>query len=153
MSDQPVIEILRQLRVQPSLRWVLLPQDTFSSGSVFFQKHQFYWDAIGRRDEGNRLVDANQVIMHNNYVIGYTNKIYRLKEMKMYPLDVNGEYSSETARYLVLDSVSCGGGCSVLFRSIEEKGARARCQNSKPDELLAGAPQISLRVEAPPEMV
>lgn len=58
-------------------------------------------------------VDANQVIMHNNYVIGYTNKIYRLKEMKMYPLDVNGEYSSNTARYLVLDSVSCGVACSV----------------------------------------
>ena len=46
-------------------------------------------------------------MMHNNYVIGYVNKIYRLKEMKMYPLDIGGEYSSPNARYLVLDSVSC----------------------------------------------
>lgn len=48
MSDQPVMEILRQLHAQPSLRWTLLPQNTFSSGSVFFKSHQFYWDAIGR---------------------------------------------------------------------------------------------------------
>ena len=42
-------------------------------------------------------------MMHDNYIVGITNKIYRLKEMKMYTLDVNGEYSNPLARYLTIE--------------------------------------------------
>lgn len=41
---------------------------------------------------------------HNNYVVGYENKIYRLKETGLYNLDLDEEYSSLTAKYLVLES-------------------------------------------------
>lgn len=41
---------------------------------------------------------------HNNYVVGYENKIYRLKETGLYSLDIDGEYSSLTAKYLVLET-------------------------------------------------
>ena len=62
-------------------------------------------------------------MMHNNYVIGYVNKIYRLKEMKMYPLDIGGEYSSPSARYLVLDSVSCSLSLDFLLSDFTKRKA------------------------------
>lgn len=95
ISDQPaILHILRQ-NLQPSLRVKLLPEDTYSSGKVFFTSHQFRWDAIADK----------QTIIHNNYVLGYSNKLYRLKEMGLYNLDVNGEYSSNTTRFVMLDEL------------------------------------------------
>ena len=49
---------------------------------------------------------------HNNYVVGYQNKIYRLKETGLYQFDIDGEYSSLTAKYLVLDHY---GGLLLIF--------------------------------------
>ena len=95
ISDQPSILYLLQHNKQPSLRVKLLPESTYSSGNVFFHTHQFLWDRIAE----------NQTIIHNNYVVGYENKIYRLKEMGLYPLDIDGEYSSNTTRYLFIDEV------------------------------------------------
>ena len=70
-----------------------LPDSQFSSGAVFFKEHSYYWDTI----------NDTQIMMHDNYIVGITNKIYRLKEMKMYTLDVNGEYSNPLARYLTIE--------------------------------------------------
>lgn len=95
LSDQPSILYLLRKNMQPSLRVQLLPETTFSSGNVFFSSHQFAWDPIS----------DNQTIIHNNYVLGYTNKIYRLKEMGLYSLDIDGEYSNENASFLVIDEV------------------------------------------------
>lgn len=49
---------------------------------------------------------------HNNYVVGYENKIYRLKETGLYNLDLDEEYSSLTAKYLVLETY---GGMMSLY--------------------------------------
>ena len=86
------------MNTQPSLRWTLLPAESFSSGRVFFGEHQFYWDKV----------ESSQVIMHNNFVKGYGNKLYRLKEMQLYPLDADGEYSNPDAKYLMLGRVGEG---------------------------------------------
>lgn len=40
---------------------------------------------------------------HNNFVMHFENKMYRLRETGLYPFDFNGEYSSLTAKYLVLE--------------------------------------------------
>ena len=89
--DQEAIQFA--MRFQPSYRLKLLPESSFSNGRVFFAHHQFYWDAI-RKDE---------VMMHNNFIIGSENKIYRLREMKLYNEDTDEYYSSPTRKYLMAD--------------------------------------------------
>ena len=97
------------MNTQPSLRWTLLPAESFSSGRVFFGQHQFYWDRV----------KSSQVIMHNNFVKGYGNKLYRLKEMKLYPLDADGEYSNPDAKYIMLKHVGEGKERRALTTLIE----------------------------------
>ena len=76
-----------------SIRLLYLPTDQFSSGARFFRKHSYYWDSI----------NDTQIMMHDNYVVGMKNKLFRLKEMKMYKLDINGEYSNPDAQYLTIE--------------------------------------------------
>ena len=40
---------------------------------------------------------------HNNFIIGYDNKIYRLKETGLYNLNLNNEYSDLNAKYLAFE--------------------------------------------------
>ena len=49
---------------------------------------------------------------HVNYVVGINNKNYKLKEMKMYKLDVNGEYSNPEAKYLTIEK---WGICIIII--------------------------------------
>ena len=70
-----------------------LPTDSFSSGEVFWRKHSFYWDPI----------DSKQIMIHNNYVRYREIKDYRFKEMHLYALDVNKEYSDPNGRYLTIE--------------------------------------------------
>lgn len=46
---------------------------------------------------------------HNNFVVGRSNKIYRLKETGLYNMDIDEEYSSLTAKYLVLENYGSSG--------------------------------------------
>lgn len=78
----------------PSLRVHLLPENQFSNGRVFFQRHQFYWDPI----------TSDQIMMHNNFIVGSDNKYYRWREMNFYKEDTNEYYSSPTRRYLMVDA-------------------------------------------------
>ena len=88
-----------------SVKLLFLPDHLFSSGAVFFKKHSYYWDKIRE----------TQIMMHDNFVIGIKNKIYRLKELKLYKLDVNKEYSNPDAKYLTIEKWSI---CiiPILFR-------------------------------------
>ena len=70
-----------------------LPTDSFSSGEVFWRKHSFYWDPI----------DSKQIMIHNNYVRYREIKDYRFKEMHLYALDVNKEYSDPNGSYLTIE--------------------------------------------------
>lgn len=76
-----------------SIKLLYLPDDQFSSGAQFFRTHSYYWERVS----------DSQIMMHDNYVVGMKNKIYRLKEMKMYKLDVDGEYSNPDAKYLTIE--------------------------------------------------
>ena len=75
------------------LKYALLPQNRFPSGGVFFDQYQYYWDR--REDE--------LYIFHNNYVIGKRNKELRMREMHLYVVDVDGEYSDPTRKYLTFE--------------------------------------------------
>ena len=79
-----------------SVSLLLLPDHLFSSGAVFFKKHSYYWDKIRE----------TQLMMHDNYIVGSKNKIFRLKEMKLYKLDVDREYSNPDAKYLTIEKWS-----------------------------------------------
>ena len=57
---------------------------------------------------------------HNNYVVGYENKIYRLKETGLYNLDIDGEYSSLTTKYLVVETYD-GLLFLILFNSYRSR--------------------------------
>ena len=90
-DDQKAFNIA--VKNNTSIRILLLPDSQFSSGAVFFRNHSYFWDSVG----------DNQIMMHNNYVVGVINKEYRLKELQMYKLDVNGEYSNPDAKYLSIE--------------------------------------------------
>ena len=85
--------ILTAVRKFPKIRTFLLPIKLFSSGENFFDTHSYYWNPI----------KTTQIMIHNNYVIGTNNKLFRFKELKMYKLDVNGEYSNPNGKYLTIE--------------------------------------------------
>ena len=100
-DDQKAINIA--IENNTSVKILLLPDSQFSSGSVFKRKHSYYWDSI----------NEEQIMWHVNYVVGINNKNYKLKEMKMYKLDVNGEYSNPDAKYLTIEQ---WGICISIMR-------------------------------------
>lgn len=85
--------LIRAINAIPNFKLFLLPLHIFSSGGYFFGRHSYYWDPIPR----------HQIMIHNNYVIGTNNKLLRFKEMKMYLLDIDGEYSNPNAKYLTIE--------------------------------------------------
>ena len=85
--------ILTAVNRTPKIKVFLLPPHIFSSGETFFKFHSYYWDPINK----------NQIMIHNNFVIGTNNKLYRFKELQLYKLDVNGEYSDPNGKYLTIE--------------------------------------------------
>ena len=72
----------------------LLPWNIIPSGEYFFESHNYYWDPI----------NSQQLTVHNNFIHGLENKLYRFKEIKMYKLDRNQEYSNPSAKYLTIEN-------------------------------------------------
>lgn len=104
--DQDIIVSL--LPVFP-LKYALLPQDRFPSGGVFFNQYQYYWDR--HEDE--------LYIFHNNYVIGKRNKELRMREMHLYVVDIDGEYSDPTRKYLTFEVADSNDLANTLMRMVE----------------------------------
>ena len=77
-----------------SLRLSLLPEDQFANGKIFFSKYQFYWDTLKRQE----------IMMHNNYIVGSESKLYRLRELLYYNYDTDHYYSSVNRKYLIVDA-------------------------------------------------
>ena len=98
--------ILTAVREFPTIKTFLLPIELFSSGENFFNTHSYYWDPI----------NSTQIMIHNNYVIGTNNKLFRFKELKMYKLDVNGEYSNPNGKYLTIENWSKVYAISLNYR-------------------------------------
>ena len=102
MRDQiAVITALQEL----SMPYLLLPTRFFPSGGDFFNRYQYYWDKTGKCDLSALTVDHEYYIFHNNYVRGRFGKELRFKEMKMYNLNVNGEYSG-MRKYLTVERMN-----------------------------------------------
>lgn len=87
---------------QVPVKSLLLPQDLFPSGEIFFRHFQYAWD-LQRSDESR--ADNGFYMFHNNYVRGSLNKELRLKEMGFFPHDINGVYSDPTARYITFERI------------------------------------------------
>ena len=94
MDDQPALN--RAYKETNEMKLLFLPENVFSSGKVFWGTHSFYWDPI----------DPQQIMIHNNYIRYRELKDYRLKEMHLYALDIDGEYSNPNARYLTIETIS-----------------------------------------------
>lgn len=81
------------IRSIPDFKLLLLPFAIAPSGEVFFQSHSYYWDKISEK----------QLTLHNNFIHGLENKLYRFKEIKMYKLNRNNEYSDPSTKYLTIE--------------------------------------------------
>lgn len=92
LDQESIIAVLPRFS---SIRLSLLPEDQFSNGRVFFHKHQFSWDALF----------PNEYMMHNNYIVGSSNKFYRFRELGMTENDKNEYYTSSDRKYLMVDAM------------------------------------------------
>lgn len=115
-TNIPDQDIINSLLPSSSLKYALLPQDRFASGFVFFERYQYYWD----RGEDELY------IFHNNYVIGKRNKELRMREMHMYMLDVDGEYSDPERKYLTFEVADNGMLEKVLKKMVRMANALNR---------------------------
>lgn len=101
-DQQSVVEALNQMPI-PTL---LLPTQYYPSGSDFFRNYQYYWDMQSGKDiEEPYMLDSTYFIFHNNWVRGKFGKELRFKEMKMYHLDVDGEYSG-MRKYITVERIN-----------------------------------------------
>ena len=87
------IAILKELNVSIKL----LPYQLFPSGKVFF-------------DNGKRMFSTDNpckecVLVHNNWIVSYSNKKYRFKEQLLWLVDLDGYYSNKTAKYIYYENV------------------------------------------------
>lgn len=74
-----------------------LKRKEFYNGLEFFEfNHLFFADQL------NQLTE-NTYTIHNNWILGFTGKEYRLKELHLYKFDYDGYYSSEKNNYIMLD--------------------------------------------------
>ena len=90
-NDQDAL--IAAFRTIKGFRLNLLPWEIIPSGEFFFKSHNYYWDPIS----------SKQLTVHNNFIHGLENKLYRFKEIKMYKLDRNHEYSNPSAKYLTIE--------------------------------------------------
>lgn len=107
MRDQIAVNTALQELSMPHL---LLPTHVFPSGGDFFNRYQYYWDKTGNSHVPALIVDHDYYIFHNNYVRGKFGKELRFKEMKMYHLNVDGEYSG-MRKYLTVERMNESGNC------------------------------------------
>ena len=96
--------LIAGIRTITKFKLLLLPSNRFPSGQVLFNNHSYYWDAINEK----------QLTLHNNFIHGLENKLYRFKEIKMYKLDRNQEYSNPSARYLTIELWGTNALCFTI---------------------------------------
>ena len=104
-NDQDAL--IAAFRTIKGYRLNLLPWDIIPSGEYFFKSHNYYWDPIS----------SKQLTVHNNFIHGLENKLYRFKEIKMYKLDRNQEYSNPSAKYLTIENWGICINCVIIRRS------------------------------------
>ena len=99
VRDQVAINEALKATKTPAFR---LPSSLFAGGLEFFGKYQYYWDRKGIFDCADLDLDDDFIILHNHYIKDRFGKELRLKEMKMYALDTDKEYSG-IRQYLTVE--------------------------------------------------
>ncbi len=102
MDDQIAVNTALQ---ELSMPYLLLPTRFFPNGGDFFDRYQYYWDITGNCDLSALIIDNDYYIFHNNCVRGRFGKELRFKEMKLYNLNVDGEYSA-MRKYLTVERIN-----------------------------------------------
>ena len=79
------------------IKKVLLPYQLFQSGLVFF-------------NNGHRMFAFDNpcetcVLVHNNWIVSFSYKRYRFKELLMWHVDTDGYYSNNTAKYITYQNI------------------------------------------------
>ena len=82
---------------------ISLPYDRFASGLIYFE-------IPNRAFAGDGRIDDNCYVIHNNWIVSKSAKIYRFKEHLMWMLDDDHYYSSTSRRYIVYENPLLGGG-------------------------------------------
>ena len=96
-NDQDAIkQITDVMQADGDLTIKVLNQELFPNGVSYFD------DGCRMFGDGNWCHDC--VIVHNNDILSYSNKVYRFKEHFMWVMDTNGYYSSEKAEYLTFEN-------------------------------------------------
>ena len=96
-NDQDAIkQITDAMQADGDLKIQVLNKKLFPNGVSYFDD--------GCRMFGDDNLCHDCVIVHNNDIISYSNKVYRFKEHFMWVIDTNGYYSNEKAKYLTFEN-------------------------------------------------
>ena len=96
-NDQDSINYIADvMQADDNLQIKVLNQTLFPNGVRYFED--------GCRMFGDDNLCQDCVIIHNNDIISYSNKVYRFKEHFMWVTDRNGYYSNENAKYLTFEN-------------------------------------------------
>lgn len=86
----------------------LLSKSVFMNGLNFFNTFPLFSERILKKSE-------NITMFHNNFVIGYSNKVYRQREVLLFGIDNHAYYSNTTAKYIqIIESRSPQGDLRMM---------------------------------------
>ena len=73
-----------------------LPYKLFPSGLSYFD--------IGQRmfAQDNPCIEC--ILVHNNWIVSYNNKVYRFKELLLWQVDTDGYYTNKSAKYIIYEN-------------------------------------------------
>ena len=98
MNDQVQLNRVIGPRIEnKTIRFVALSEAQFQSGKLFY--------ADGRRVYADSMKACSQcVVVHNNWIVGLENKIYRAKELHQWLVNYNRYYTNTTRKYITYNN-------------------------------------------------
>ena len=99
MDDQTQLHEAIRARREAGMPFNLLrlPVQQFQYGKLYYEN--------GKRMYADSAKKCGQcIVIHNNWIIGIANKVYRAKELHQWNYDADGYYSSTKARYITYTS-------------------------------------------------
>lgn len=91
-NDQDIMmEVLERLKIDGKINMKILDLEEFPPGIVYFKNRTFATDDPC----------ADCVIVHNNWIVGLSNKIYKFKEMLLWDVDTDGYYTSPINKFVI----------------------------------------------------
>ena len=109
-SNQRVINKLMR-DMGSSLKWKVLNAKQFPNGKKYFT-------SAGRYFKGEKPC-PECVIVHNNWIRGLVEKVYRFKERGLWEVDIDGYYSSLRARYISFELPDIHGRTPTCAKQVD----------------------------------